>query len=129
MGKSLINGIRWFARILGALLVLLVLYFVIGELIIEGNLGTGKITPIDIPIIIGWISMVVGIMLAWFREAMGSVIIISGFVLKLVIELIVNQKFLPLFFVIFPIIGLLFLFCWWQSRKLTSQAPSKNVSK
>jgi len=89
MKKSHVNGIRWFARILGSLILLLVLLMVIGEvLLMEPPSGsTGKLGETDIPFMTGMIVMLVGIVVAWFL-------------------------------VIFPVIGLLHLFCWWQSRKL-----------
>jgi len=127
MEKSLINGIRWFARILGSLLVLFILASVIGEAIEPSPQATGKITTREIPLIIGAISMVVGIIVAWFQEGIGGLLILGGFIFFYAVHLIFFQS-LPggPFFIIFLIIGLLFLFCWWQSRRLSqSEAEIK----
>lgn len=121
MIKSHINIIRWFARIAGSLLVLFVLLMFLGYAI-EPQ-GTGKITLTEIPLFIGMIAMLLGIIVAWFREVIGAVLIFGGFLVFLAQELISNKSFDVWILVIFPAIGLLFLLCWWQSRKL-AQNPT-----
>ena len=118
MKKSHVIGIRWFARILGSIILLLVLLMVIGEvLLMEPPPGsTGKLGEGDIPFMTGMIVMLVGIVVAWFREGLGGLLMIGGFIPFLVDEL--KSGFNAWFLVIFPIIGLLHLFCWWQSRRL-----------
>jgi uncharacterized membrane protein YkvI len=121
MKKSQINVIRWIARILGALLVLFVLLSAIGGIIDPPPQTTGNVTKQDIPLMIGMISMVVGIIVAWFREPIGGLLIIGGFIFFVIVELITSQNFDAWFLVIFPIVGLLHLFSWRQSRKLSSK--------
>ena len=121
MKKSHINIIRWIARILGALLVLFVLLSAVGGIIDPPPQATGNLTKQDIPLMIGMISMVVGIIVAWFREPIGGLLIIGGFILFMVVELITSQNFEAWFLVIFPIVGLLHLFSWWLSRKSSSK--------
>jgi hypothetical protein len=79
---------------------------------------TGKITSTEIPLFIGMIAMLSGIIVAWFREDVGAVLIIGGFLFFVAQEVIKNKNFDVWILVIFPVIGLLFLLCWWQSRKL-----------
>lgn len=82
--KPIITGIRWFTRIVGSLLVLLVLVIAIGEAITEPPLqATVKITPRDIALFIGIISMVVGIVVAWFREGFWGFLTLGGFVFSM----------------------------------------------
>jgi hypothetical protein len=123
MKKSHVNGVRWFARILGSLVLLFVLLMVIGEgLFMETPPGSsGMLKERDIPLMAGMITMLVGIVVAWFREGIGGLLMIGGFIPFLVDELKSEKGFNAWFLVIFPIIGLLHLFCWWQSRRLKSK--------
>jgi hypothetical protein len=84
---------------------------------------TGDITLTEIPLFIGMIAMLSGIIVAWFREGVGAVLIIGGFLFFVAQEMIKNQGFNAWILVIFPVIGLLFLLCWWQTRKL-AQRPT-----
>jgi hypothetical protein len=117
MKKSHVNGVRWFARIVGTLILLLVVLIVIGEVLLwEPPPGsTGKLGERDIPFMTGMIVMLLGIVVAWFLEGIGGLLMIAGFIPFLVDEL--KSGFNAWFLVIFPIIGLLHLFCWSQSRK------------
>ena len=123
MKKSYIKGVRWFARILGSLILLLVLFIAIGEgFFMEPPPGSsGKLKQSDIPLMTGIIVMLVGIVVAWFREGIGGLLMIGGFIPFLVDELKSEKGFNAWFLVIFPIIGLLHLFCWWQSRRPKSK--------
>jgi len=103
---TLSTGIRWFARILGALLG-------------PPPEVASKISDRDMPLMIGMIIMLVGIIVAWFREGIGGLLIVGGFIFFVVVELITGNKFDAWFFLVFPALGLLHLFCWWQSRKLS----------
>jgi hypothetical protein len=116
MNTALIKAIRWFTRTMSSLLVLFVLLMFIGYAIDPQD--TGKITLTEIPLFIGVIAMLLGIIIAWFREGVGALLIFGGFLLFFAQEVIQNKNFDVWILVIFPFIGLLFLFCWWQSRKL-----------
>ena len=123
MKKSYVNGVRWFARILGSIVLLLVLSMAIGEgLFMEPPPGSsGMLKEKDIPLMAGMIIMLAGIVVAWFREGIGGLLMIAGFIPFLVDELKSTKGFNAWFLVIFPMIGLLHLFCWWQSRSLKSK--------
>ena len=122
--KSLINGIRWFARILGIISGLIVLYFGILDRILEISWYLQIETHLKFIVLLAFLILILsGIVIAWFREAVGGMMILLGYFLSLAFKEIEGSLFWPL-----PITGLLFIFCWWQSRKLTSQAPSRNVS-
>jgi hypothetical protein len=123
MKKSHVNGVRWLARILGSLVLLFVLLLVIGEgLFMEPPPGSsGMLKGRDIPLMAGMIIMLVGIVVAWFREGIGGLLMIGGVIPFLVDELKSEKGFNAWFLVIFPIIGLLHLFCWWQSRRLKAK--------
>lgn len=119
MNHSSLNSIRWFARIVGSILVLFFLLMVLGY-IIEPQ-GAGKITPTEIPLIIGMIAMLLGIIMAWFREGFGALLTIGGFLLFFIAELITNQSYNAWILLAYPAVGLLFLLCWWQDRKPTEE--------
>lgn len=114
LDKTIVKGIRWFARIAGALLVLFVLSMFIGYAI--GPQGFGEVKPTAIPLFGGMGLMVGGIIVAWSREGLGGLLTVGGFILFLGVELVSGGDFDFWFLVTFPIVGLLFLFCWWQSK-------------
>jgi len=60
--------------------------------------------------------MLIGIIIAWFRENVGGFLTIGGFLLFFAYELISTHSFNAWISIIFPLIGLLFLFCWWNSK-------------
>ena len=119
MKKSYVNGVRWFARISGSLVLVFVLIIAIGEwLFMEPPPGSsGKLRERDIPLMAGMIIMLAGIVIAWFREGIGGLLMIGGFIPFLIDELGSEKGFNAWFLVIFPTIGLLHLFCWWRSRR------------
>ncbi len=118
MNTSLIKAISWFARILGSIIVLFVLFMFIAYAV--NPQGSGKMNVNVIPLMIGMIAMMVGLVVAWFRELIGGLLTIGGFIFFLVIEMTSSQGFDAWFLVIFPIIALLHLFCWWKKRLLSS---------
>ena len=122
MKKSLVTGIRWFARILGALLVLFVLLSAIGGIIDPPSQANVKISTQEIPLMIGMIIMLVGIIVAWFREGIGGLLVVGGFIFFVAAELITDKKFDAWFILVFLAVGLLHLFCWWQSKNLSPKS-------
>lgn len=113
--KSLIIGIRWFARILGIISGLIVLYFGVLDRILEISWYLQIETHLKFIVLLAFLILILsGIVIAWFREAVGGMMILLGYVLSLAFKEIEGSLFFPL-----PIAGLLFLFCCWQSRKLS----------
>ena len=117
MKKSQVNVIRWFTRIIGSLLVLFVVLMFLGYAIDPQD--TGRITFTEIPLFIGMIAMLLGILVAWFNEGLGAALTIGGFLFFAAVELVIQGSFDTWLLMIFPAIGLLFLFCRWQSKKST----------
>ena len=125
MKKSHINIIRWLARILGVLLGLGIFLFGIISRIVNPSywLQRGE-THFEVYLfLVPQILLLASFIIAWSREAIGGAMIIGFWVLILALGLWGAELFWGF------IVGLLHLFCWWQSRKLTLQAPSKSVSK
>lgn len=111
--ESLINGIRWFARILSIIAGLLVLYFGALDRILEISWYLQTETHLKFIVLLAFLILILsGIVMAWFREAVGGMMILLGYVLSLAFGEIEGSLFYSI-----PISGLLFLFCGWQSRK------------
>jgi uncharacterized membrane protein HdeD (DUF308 family) len=72
-----------------------------------------------------FIILAIGVIIAWFKEKIGGIILIAGAVAGSIFSIIVglnNPDFDLLDFMIlaalpFIIIGILFLVYWWKSRK------------
>ena len=75
-----------------------------------------------------FIVFAIGVIIAWFKEKIGGIILIAGAVAGSIFSIIVglnNPDFDLLDFIIlaglpFLIIGILFLVYWWKSRKLSA---------
>ena len=133
MKKSIIKKNRWFARILGTPVALFFLFMLIGDFLDSSYYSDYSLYLWEIFSLIGMYLMSVGIIVAWIWEGIGGLLTVGGFILAYAMYLFVSKipfiMFSFLLHVLFLISGLLFLFCWWQSRKLTSQASIKIVSK
>jgi hypothetical protein len=126
MKKSHINIIRWIARILDILVGLILLLFGILSRILYPSdwLQRGE-THLEVYLFLGLqILLLASFIIAWSREAIGGVMILGFYVACIALGLFEGELIWGP-----PIVGLLFLFCWWQSRKLTLRVPSKSVSK
>ena len=101
-----VKVMRWIARIIGLLLILLTLYFMIGEGLTEHR-PNAQPTPI-INILVG-VLMLGGLGLAWKWELIGALTSLVGFIGVA----IVNPDALtrPGMF-LFAIPSILFLLCW-----------------
>jgi len=125
--KLLINVLRWIARILGILLGLGIFLFGIISRIFNPSFWIENFGQTHLEVYLNLlppILLLASFIIAWLREAIGGVMIIGFWVLILALP---GQWGAEPFWGF--IVGLFHLFCWWQSRKLTSQAPNKNVSK
>jgi hypothetical protein len=110
------RSIMWIARILGLLLILLTLFFAIGEGITEHHPNAAH-TPI-INYIVGAL-MLGGLGLAWKWEFIGALISLVGFVGVIIVN--PNSLTIPMMF-LFAVPPILFLLHWWMSK---SQRPTE----
>jgi hypothetical protein len=117
MDHILIKAIRWFARILGALLVLFFVGSVIKGLVDPPVHGSGKMTTQEIVLMAGMFAMVLGIIIAWFREGLGGLLVVGGFIYFVAVELIQRKQFDAWFLLAFLAVGVLHLICWRQSKQ------------
>jgi hypothetical protein len=70
-------------------------------------------------------TLLVGVLIAWRREGLGGLILIlAAVVLFLIMSVVVTTKYpdqwpslMLLFVVPYLVPGILFLICWWRSKK------------
>ena len=110
--------IRWIARILGTILAVYLVFTTVANFFIF-NLGDYGITAFII-------IFVVGVIVAWFREKIGGIILVVSAVAVSIFSIITglndpNSDLMDAIILMglpFLIIGILFLVSWWKSRKL-----------
>ncbi len=102
--------IRWIARILGLLLILLVLVFAIPEIMSESN-PSAEATPIAM--VLAGVIMLGGLGLAWKWELIGALISLAGFIGVCILNL--NAMKMPMFY-LFALTAILFLISWRLSK-------------
>jgi len=98
--------IRWIARILGLLMILLTLIFAIGEALTEPQPNSEQ-TPV-LNYLWGFL-MLGGLALAWKWELMGALISLIGFI---GIGIVNPDALLKPGMYFFAIPAILFLYCW-----------------
>ncbi len=102
--------LRWIARILGLLLIILVLVFAIPELMSEHK-PSAEPTPIAI-ILVGVI-MLMGLGLAWKWELIGALVSLVGFIGVCILN--PDAMKMPMMY-LFPLTAMLFLISWKLSK-------------
>jgi hypothetical protein len=106
----LLTVVRWTARVLGTLILLLIAMFAIGQ----GVHPARMFQPLGVAILtVALLTMIVGQLVAWKWEGVGGGLIVGSFALFS----IVNHG-VPLNIVFGPwlLTGLLYLGCWWMDR-------------
>ena len=118
---KMVTFARWLARILGTLIVVVSLSFFIAY-VIQGNsklpnpdFGHGLVT---ILFIIG----LIGFLIAWRWEGFGGILSAISIVLMTIVNVIwVRAAKDPGSEIILLIPALLFIYCWWRTRKQLQQ--------
>ncbi|MGA2273291.1 MAG: hypothetical protein ABSH00_07045 [Bryobacteraceae bacterium] len=100
---------RWVARIGGTLMVLFLLAFLAGE----GFPPLAQMTTREQFYALGFGSLFVGLVVAWFREGWGGLLSVLGWTFLAVVA---RRPAWDLPFSIPAAIGLLHLVCWWRLR-------------
>ena len=106
----MVKTIRWIARILGVLTVLMVVMLLLGENLPKQS----QLTEIGKMMFIFEGFMLLGILIAFRWEGISSVLILLGYIAFAT----VNSQILemPVFY-LFPVTALLLGYCWFKSRK------------
>ncbi|KPK94324.1 MAG: hypothetical protein AMJ88_04090 [Anaerolineae bacterium SM23_ 63] len=107
--------IRWFARGTGSFFAISYVYL---------GITTGPTSP-SLSEIAVVLSLVLGVLIAWWREGLGGLILVlAAAVLFLIMNFVVavenpdqRSTLLQVFVVPYLVPGVLFLICWLRSRK------------
>jgi hypothetical protein len=122
--KQRYSGIKWTARITGTLLIVFTLVFGIGSIIEGMNRNNGSpvtsLSTLIIVIFIIWVIALAGLILAFWKEGLGGIISLSGFILMYILNLFNTEASIrwgafPIFF-IFSIPSIVYL-CYWKLTK------------
>jgi hypothetical protein len=124
------NWLRWIARIFGTLMVLFTLFMFIGE-IMEGQKRHGgpvlaSFTPLMLIIFTVWGIALAGLVLAIWKEGLGGIISLSGFILTFILNLFNKEASMRWsainVFLIFCIPSILYLIYWKLNKDELSNA-------
>ena len=124
----IIQTIKWITRIAGSLLVLLVLIIAVGSFASEGVPSTLDGTPVsltsaDIVMFVAMFIMTVGLIVGWFKELIASILVVSGYLLFSITNLIRTGNFLTREVTFtFLIVGILYMTVWILERKYKKEA-------
>jgi hypothetical protein len=116
--KVLLNIIRWLARIIGTLMVIIVLAFFIGYIIEGLNKPGPGLEPYNIIVFVVWGTGLAALLLAWWKEGLGGIISLLCFIIVNILAAVnpvpgSSYTYILLFFLL-P--SILFLLYWWLKR-------------
>ena len=108
--RRIVTVVRWTARTIGITLLGLIAVFAIGEGVPNPLRGSVPEKLCHV----GLLTMIVGQIVAWKWEGIGSLFILGGFVLFVIVNhgVLLNVVFGP-----WLVTGLLYLVCWWRIPK------------
>jgi hypothetical protein len=110
---SLLYLLRSIARVLALGTVILIVLIAAGQ----GLPDLRSFPPLEVVLFISLVVMLIGLLIGWWREEIGAIMIFSGFAAFLVVERIESGTIRKGgIFMLFPIVGLLYLMYWWQTR-------------
>jgi len=111
--QTFVLTIRFLAHLFSVLLIVVVILLTLGETFPGSSDATSREFLLTISLII----MLVGLFTAWKWEGIGGSLIILGFLLFLILNSVFSD-FLQLgfFFLLFPLTGILFLFCCLREK-------------
>jgi len=117
LGSPSLAKIRWVARIIGSLIGLMTLFGVIEGL--DYNLAhPEEATTSGYLVWAGFVVIFAGCVVGWFKELVGSLLILGGIVLLLAVALLTPSEFRQAYFLVIPAIpGLLYLYVSLAGRK------------
>ena len=116
--RKVIAVLRWIARIMGTLLLLLIVTVAIGE-----GLPNTLAQPLDVNLLFAaMLTMIVGLIVAWKWEGVGGLLILGGFAFFAIVNhgIRLNLVFGPMLAV-----GLIFLGCGWLESKCLARANNQ----
>lgn len=109
--RRMIAVVRWTARTIGIALLGLIAAFAIGE----GGPNPLTVSLRENLIGVALLTMIVGQIVAWKWEGMGSLLILGGFALFAIVNHGVRLNSSFVVYVPWLVTGLLYLICWWRT--------------
>jgi len=114
--------LKWTARVLDVIIGVLMLLFIFGE----GLPVFAEMSPREIILFIAFAVILIGLIVAWWQEKIGTFIIFSGTIGFWLFNTIYSGKFwIHWFFLIFPIIGVIFLLASQFEEVPVKKKPGK----
>lgn len=112
--KSLLSSLRFLAHLFSVLLIFVVVLLVLGESFPRLSNATVNELLLTLSLLV----LLIGLFAAWKWEGIGGTLIILGFLLFFILNSASSDQLkLGIFFLLFPLTGLLYLFCCWKERK------------
>jgi hypothetical protein len=113
---KMVTFARWVARILGIFIVVFSLSLFIADVIERGEMPNPDFGPGLVTFL--YIIALIGFLIAWRWEGFGGILSAISIVLMAIVNVIwVHAGKDPGSEIFFVIPALLFIYCWWKSRK------------
>jgi hypothetical protein len=106
--------IRWLARIIGTLSVAVVLFLMVAESVEKGRIA---IDSDRIPMTAFLFLAFIGLIIAWKWEGLGGAMALGGLIAFNILAPAGPKGGLFVVTGLYGLPALLFIFCWWQTRK------------
>lgn len=114
-GKNGVTVVRWWARILGVVMGILIAGIFIGE---SGGHGPTVTNIGDVLSFVPFVLMFGGIIVTFFWEGIGGAMTALGGLAEQGNVIVVVHGGLNPFILVFVFVGLGSVYCWWRSRHL-----------
>jgi hypothetical protein len=107
--------IRWLARIIGTLSVAVVLFLMVAESVEKGRIA---IDSDRIPMTAFMLLAFIGLIIAWKWEGLGGAMALGGLIaFNILAPASPTKGGIYVITGLYGLPALLFVFCWWQTRK------------
>ena len=102
---------HWIARVLAAFLLLLAG----GVLYGNGLPSAQEVSNVELTLFLAFFVMMVGAALGWRFERLGGILLLSAFTIFWLVNSMVTERFsIEVAFLLFGIVGVLYLLSWWS---------------
>jgi hypothetical protein len=118
LSLSLWAALRWLARILTVLIILIWGFFVVAHLVGDEGRASRPLNTNDYILLGSMLVSLVGLAIAWKWELVGAVVTLAAFL----VGAVVNWNLFASLFLLIPITAVLYLACWWLEPRQRSTA-------
>jgi hypothetical protein len=118
----LVITIRWLARIIGTLAMVVFLLFLVADCVKKGKIA---IESDRILMTVFMLLAFIGLIIAWKREGIGGATALGGLIgFNILAPATVTKGGIFVITGLYGLPALLFVFCWWQTRKQLNPKPT-----